>query len=290
MNFIVILVALLLDQIMRWFEHLRLHRWYEAPLAGWATAAQRSGAPVQSLAAVVPPIVVAVVAGLIGFGLLRLNPFIGFLYGVLVLVLTFGSRSLSLEVSAYLRARAAGDTRRARETAALLLEREAPEDLAEAGKDIAEAVLVRAGDYLFCVVFWFALLGPFGAVLYRGAETFARRAATDAPESPYARYAMGLKRLLAWVPLHLLAATYAVAGNIDEGFAEIRRAWAEAGAHFGELGTVVLDYTGRRAVHAVAGSGAGEVELIHAAVDLMWRGFVIWLTVIGIITLLGWLF
>lgn len=290
MNFIIILVALLLDQVIRWFEHLRLHRWYEAPLARWAQAARTAGAPAQILAALAPVFVLAFVVGAIGVGLGRLNAFFAFIYGVLVLVLCLGPRNLTLEASAYLRARAAGDSRRSRAIAEMLLEREPPDDLSEAGEEVAEAVLARAGDYLFCVIFWFALLGPFGAVLYRSADTLAIRAAFDVPDSHYARWTMGLKRVLAWIPLHLLAMTYAVAGNFDEALSDIRRAWAETSTHFWERGSVVLAYAGRRAVRAVAGDATGEVELIHAAVDLIWRGFIIWLTVIGVITLLGWLF
>ena len=92
------------------------------------------------------------------------------------------------------------------------------------------------------------------------------------------------------MPLHLLAITYAVAGNFDEALSDIRRAWSETSTHFWERGGVVLAYAGRRAVRAVAGTATDEVELIHAAVDLIWRSFIIWLTVIGLITLLGWLF
>jgi AmpE protein len=232
----------------------------------------------------------AFVIGALGVGFGRASPFLGFVYGVLVLVLCLGPRNLTLEASAYLRARAAGDSRRAREIAAMLLEEEPPADLSGAGEKVAEAVLARAGDYLFCVIFWFALLGPFGAVIYRSADTLAVRAGVDVPDSAYARYTLGLKRVLAWIPLHLLAMTYAVAGNFDEALSDIRRAWAETSTHFWERGGVVLAYAGRRAVRAVAGAASDEVELVHAAVDLIWRGFIIWLTVIGLVTLLGWLF
>jgi len=290
MNFVIILVALLLDQIIRWFEHLRLHRWYETPLKRWAQAACGSGTPAQILAALAPVFVLAFVVGALGAGFGRISPFLGFVYGVLVLVLCLGPRNLTLEASAYLRARAAGDSRRAREIAEMLLEKEPPADLSGAGEAVAEAVLARAGDYLFCVIFWFAVLGPFGAVLYRSADTLAVRAGMDVPDSTYARYTLGLKRVLAWIPLHLLAMTYAVAGNFDEALSDIRQAWAETSTHFWERGGVVLAYAGRRAVRAVAGEATGEVELVHAAVDLIWRGFIIWLTVIGLLTLLGWLF
>ena len=290
MNFIIILVSLLLDQIMRWFEHVRLHPWYEGPLARWAGAASTVATPAQLLAALAPSFVLAFVTGALAWGLDRLNPILGFVYGVIVLVLSLGPRNLTLQASAYLRARASGDRKRARAIAALVLEREPPENLSSAGGDIAEAVLERAGDYLFCVIFWFAVLGPLGAVLYRVADTLAVRARADAPDSAYADYTQSLKQVLAWIPLHLLALTYAVAGSFDEAMGDIRKAWRETGTHFWDRGNRVLFYAGRRAVRAVAGDGTDEVELMHAAVDLIWRGFVIWLTVIGVITLFGWLF
>lgn len=290
MNFIIILVALLLDQVIRWFEHLRLHPWYETPLARWAFAAREAPAPAQALAALAPSFVLAFLVGALAWGLARIHPAIGFVYGVLILMLCLGPRNLTLQVSSYLRARASGDRKRARAIAELLLEREPPADLARAGEAMAEAVLARAGDYLFCVVFWFAVLGPLGAVLYRSADKLALRAEADAPDSVYTDYAMSLKRVLDWIPLHLLAITYAVAGSFDEAMRDIRRAWREAGAHFWDRGSAVLAYAGRRAVRAVADDATDEVELMHAAVDLVWRGFVIWLTVIGLITLLGWLF
>jgi membrane protein required for beta-lactamase induction len=289
-NFIIILVSLLLDQIMRWFEHVRLHPWYEVPLARWAGAARTATAPAQALAALAPSFILAFVIGALAWGLERLNPILGFVYGVIVLVLSLGPRNLTLQASAYLRARASGDRKRARAIAALVLEREPPEDLSSAGGDIAEAVLERAGDYLFCVIFWFAVLGPLGAALYRVADTLAVRAKIDAPDSAYADYTQSLKQVLAWIPLHLLALTYAVAGSFDEAMSDIRKAWRETGTHFWDRGNLVLAYAGRRAVRAVARDGTDEVDLMHAAVDLILRGFIIWMTVIGLITLMGLLF
>ena len=269
---------------------MRLHPWYEVPLARWAGAARTAAKPAQALAALTPSFILAFVVGAVAWGLERLNPIFGFVYGVIVLVLSLGPRNLTLQANSYLRARASGDRKRARAIAELVLEREAPDDLSSAGGDIAEAVLERAGDYLFCVIFWFAVLGPLGAALYRVADTLAVRAGIDAPDSSYTDYAQSLKQVLAWIPLHLLALTYAVAGSFDEAMSDIRKAWRETGTHFWDRGNLVLAYAGRRAVRAVARDDASEVELMHAAVDLILRGFIIWLTVIGLITLFGWLF
>lgn len=290
MNFVIIFVALLLDLVMRPFERLRLHRWYEKPLRGWAETMGNTGEPLQALAALLPSFALAFIAGAIAWGLVRLHPVIGFAYGVVVLVLCLGPRNLTVEASAYLKARAAGDSTLAREIAGALLEREPPEAMNNHSDLVAEAVLERAGDYLFSVLFWFALLGPLGAVLYRAADTLAVRAAADRPGTVYARVALRLALVMAWLPLHLLALTYAVAGNFDEAMRDIRSAWSETGRHFLDRGNAVLARAGRGALRGIAGGNADEVEMMHAAVDLIWRSVIIWLTIIGIITLLGWLF
>lgn len=290
MNFIVIVVALLLDQVLRLVEHLRLHRWYEAPLAAWAGEVSGAGATLQLLAALVPSFALAFAAGAIAWGFDSASAVLGFIYAVLVMVFCLGPRNLNIEISSYLKSRAAGDDQGAAQSAALLLEGEPPEDPQEYGQALSEAALVRAGDWLFSVLFWFALLGPLGAVLFRSADVIAVRAAADRPGSSYALAAERLRLVMAWIPMHLLAFTYAIAGSFDEAMSEIRRSYRETTMHFLERGRVVVLCAGRAAVNGIAGGEKGEVELLHAAVDLIWRSVVIWLAVIGIITLLGWLF
>ncbi|MGH8224624.1 MAG: regulatory signaling modulator protein AmpE [Gammaproteobacteria bacterium] len=290
MSFIVIVVALLLDQVLRLIEHLRLHRWYEAPLASWAGSVKGASATVQLLAALALSFAIAFVVGAIGWGFASASAVLGFIYAVLVLVLCLGPRNLNIEISAYLKARAAGDAEGARQSAALLLEGEPPQDAQECGQALAEAAFVRAGDWLFSVLFWFALLGPLGAALFRCADVIAVRAARDCPGSAYAHAAKRLKLVMAWVPMHLLAFTYAIAGSFDEAMGDIRRSWRDTGMHFLERGAAVVLCAGRIAIRGIAGDEKDEVELLHAAVDLIWRSVVIWLAVIGVITLLGWLF
>lgn len=290
MNFIVIVVALLLDQVLRPFEHVRAHRWYERSLAEWAKHAVESGDFIQVLAPLVPSFLFAFAVGALGWAFASANIVLGFVFGVVVLVACLGPRDLTAQVSAYLKARASADAERARTAAHLMLESEPPVDPEACSHAVVDAVLVRAGDRLFTVVFWFALLGPLGAVLYRAADVIAVCAMEDRPGSIYARAALRLKVVMAWVPLHLLAFTYAIGGSFDEAMSEIKRGYAETKEHFLERGSVAVRYAGHAAVRGIAGEDADEVALMHTAVELIWRGVVIWLTVIGVITLLGWLF
>lgn len=290
MNFIVIVVALLLDQVLRPFEHLRAHLWYERLLGEWARNATAAGPVLETLAALAPSFVVAFAAGAIGLGLAKVHIVFGFAYAVLVLVATLGPRDLTTQVSAYLKARSGGDEEGAHLAASLILEGEPPADPTICSHAVVDAVLVRAGDRLFSVIFWFAVLGPLGAVLYRAADIMAVSAAENRPGSLYARTALRVKVVLAWIPLHLLAFTYAVGGSFDEAMREIKRAYAETAEHFLQRGSVAVAFAGHAALRGIAGEDADEFAAMHSAIDLIWRSVVIWLTIFGVITLLGWLF
>jgi membrane protein required for beta-lactamase induction len=264
LNFFIIIVALLLDQMFRPFEHLRVRRWYEELLANWAGDACAAGEYAELLAPYVPSFILA------------------FAFGAL------GPHKLTAQASAYLKARAANDQLSAQSVARYILGYEPPTDPCECGWVLAQAVLRRADEWIFSAVFWFALLGPLGAVLFRVADVVAERAAIDRPLTLYARSALRLKLVMAWVPQHLLALTYTLAGGFDGTFSGIRQTYAQTTDPLLDRGNVVLGRAGSAALLGVAGKDADEAELLHAAVDLVWRSIVIWLAVIGIIELLAW--
>ncbi len=290
MSFLVVVVALLLDQVASEFQRLRLHPWYADPLADWARAATGLAAPLQFLAAVAPSFVIAFAVGAISWGLMAANIVLGFIWAALVLLFALGPRNLGVEISAYLRARAAGDPDAARLVATLVIGGEPPGEPAARAREMSDAALVRVGDWLFSALFWFMLLGPLGAALFRAASVIATRAAADQPGTAYAHAASTLKRVMAWVPMHLLALTYAIVG----GYTRVSRAMgdlrSEGSPDFLARGSGIAGRAGKAALRNIAASDANEVELLHAVVSLVWRGVMVWLAVIGVIALLEWLF
>lgn len=109
----------------------------------------------------------------------------------------------------------------------------------------AHALLSGAGDRLFNVLFWFLLLGPVGAVLYRVTSLLSLSPEQNGLRDA-ARQVLGV---LAWVPVRLLAATFALAGRFDAVLEawrshEVRCAETEAASGAGLLlctGTAALD-------------------------------------------------
>ena len=245
-----------------------------------------------ALALVVPLLVV----GLFQFALDQpLWGFVGLLFDIAVLFYCWGPRDLDLDVAAVLDAPDAASRRSAAER---LWPEGEPAKLD--GASLVEAVFRNALRRWFGVLFWFCLLGPFGAVLYRlSVLAVEREHAKLAHET-----ASGAKTWLAileWPVAQLMTLALALVGNFDSVLA----AWREDGA-FGLHGNVlnsaarasvrneiaeeVADYTesGVSASTALA-EVFGELPELRDAMSLVWRILVLWLAVIALFVIAGWI-
>ena len=244
-----------------------------------------------ALALVVPLLVV----GLFQLALEQpLWGFVGLLFDIAVLFYCWGPRDLDLDVAAVLDAPDAASRRAAAER---LWPEGEPAKLD--GASLVEAVFRNALRRWFGVLFWFCVLGPFGAVMYRlSVLAVEREHAQLAHET-----ASGAKTSLAileWPVAQLMTLSLALVGNFDSVLA----AWREDGA-FGLHGNVlntaarasvrseiaeeVADYTesGVSASTALA-EVFGELPELRDAMSLVWRILVLWLAVIALFVIAGW--
>ena len=76
----------------------------------------------------------------------------------------------------------------------------------------SEALLYQGFERWFCVVFWFAVLGPWSALAYRLARLYGGQAAV-AEGSKTAGPTTRFIRLVEWLPARLLALSFALVGN-----------------------------------------------------------------------------
>lgn len=134
----------------------------------------------------------------------------------------------------------------------------------------------------FAVVFWFVLLGPVAALAYRLLQ-LCRDA--DGEAGP----AVTLLFLLDWIPIRLLLATFAVAGDFvrsrDELVAALFNPWADSRS--------LLLAVGSAAAGANADGGADAAASQQAAADvtalagLLTRSGVVWVVVIAVLVILA---
>ena len=243
-----------------------------------------------ALALVVP----LLVAGLLQVALDQsLWGFVGLLFDIVVLFWCWGPRDLDVDVTAVLDAPDAN----ARRQAAARLWAPGAEAQMEGGA-LIEAVFRNALRRWFGVLFWFCVLGPFGALLYR---LSALAAESDADALPFdtREGARGWLAVLEWPVAQLMTLSLALVGNFDS----VMAAWREDGA-FGlrsrllataarasvrsEIADEVADYTesGIPASTALA-EAFGELPELRDAMSLVWRVLVLWLAVLALFVLAG---
>lgn len=214
------------------------------------------------------------------------QPLVAFVLGFAIFVFMLGPRSLFGDLHEYTEAVRRGDEEAARQLAETLLETTPPEDSAERSRHVVQRILVLAGRRLFGVLFWAALLGPAGAVMFRAADILRHRAEEFGCPDRACGSAGRVYGILEWAPSRLLALSYALAGSFDEAMAERRAAYEACTGRFFEINEDILACTGRGAL-TLGEPGEGEVRELDATENLLFRTLVIWIAALALLSLLG---
>lgn len=208
-------------------------------------------------------------------------------FSVAVLLYCLGPRDMAADVDTYCEVVTTNDhALRGRAASRLTDSEKAPESVHECIARVTRAVLVRANDRLFAVLFWFVVLGPAGAVLFRASSVlFTQRMSTDV----FGEWVQRIHAALIWIPARLTALGYALSGHFDVAL----EGWHSA--HIEQpVGVVGSD-------QVIAETGLGALDLrddspdldeyqkpVRAAMQLVWRNLTVWLVAIAIMTLAGW--
>ena len=159
------------------------------------------------------------------------------------------------------------------------------EDAVEAeGEDLralTEALLCHANARTFAVIFWYVVLGPFGAILYRMVSQLTKLSSRPHDVlNAIARVAHTLEDILDWIPARLVGLGYSLAGNFVKGFKQWAHYVGSGLASNQDLliasGLAALD------VNPEAPADAEEARQVLRLID---RSLIVWLAVIAIFTL-----
>jgi membrane protein required for beta-lactamase induction len=286
MSFLAALSALLLDQALRHLEPVRDARWFRAYSETFTALVHNPDPPRATAGALLIVLVPAVVAIVLGDLLTHIWEGFGFLFAAIVFWFCLGPRDLHAQGQAYIDAVQTGDEVRATAVAAEMLDAAPPAAPTERTQAVTQRVFREANARQFGVLFWFSILGPGGAVLYRCADLLKRRPVPGETVEAGATAAR-LLGMLDWIPAHLTALGYALAGSFEDAVSDLKAYYHGCTLQFFQVSDDVLVFSGLGAVRGVVGEETGITRL-KSALGLVRRTLIIWLVIYGLFSIFSW--
>ena len=279
MAFLCILLGIILQRSVEQLDQLRQFHWYDR-YCQWMLE-HLPGLDTQGASSIVILLLPIFVATLLLQGWLddTLFGFFSLMFGLIVFLFCLGPDDLDRDVDAYLNAYENGDTEKSRFYASKLIAADSPSSPDQQIAEVMRGILHQANERIFAVIFWFVLLGPAGALLFRLSSH------SIAHHNPIvAAAAKKLQAILAWAPAHLVAMAYALTGNYE-------------GASAGFRDKTPQDDLSRCNYYTLVTAGLGalkdcapgeETACIRATRGLVLRSLVVWLATLALLTLIGW--
>jgi len=293
MSLMIIVICLIAERFLLEHQHLREPRWLgrysqwlEGPSPpGWL----HQGIPGLLMLLLPPVLLIGIMQHLLANSLFGLP---GVVFAGLVLLYTLGPQDLDSQIDQLTRAIEVDDETKSRAIATEIIGDEPPFSEPAFSQAVAEATLSSANQRLFAVLFWFLLLGPMGAILYRIANRLPH---LDQAKRDLDFY-LNAKQLLAildWLPARLTAVCYAIAGSFEDALYGWRSYQERRFDEFSDSSSGTLICTGSGAMRLTtlldeASEGLQDYTYLpQAAMALVWRALVVWLVIAVFLSLAG---
>ena len=285
MTLLSILVGLGLEYFLGTLDRIRNFVWFEK-YCGWLELRCNRlsfwDGPIGVLITLaIPLIVLALIANFLA----NISIILSFALAVVVFIYSIGSDINSL-LSNYVEALESDDEGSVRGIERQLGQ-EANEDEHD-GLGIIHTVLVRAHDHIFAVIFWFIVLGPVGALLY--SLTVRMKHSFNDIHGAYADAVRNLYNVMIWPTARLLAIGFALAGSLVDAL----EGWREADGNSFDSSEHIIRNSGLGAIQYQKRESQTEqeqqavyLEHIQEIHTLINRTLIIWLTILGLMTISG---
>lgn len=206
--------------------------------------------------------------------------FLSLVFQILIVLYCLGPQNFWADAFACINAMVHGESQEIKEKSALAF--------GLTGKKFShqrllEKIFIASNTRVFAVIFWYSLLGPLGAMLYRMTSLAAPQLSQQQTHPEILFPAKISIKVLDWVPVRLLTFLFALGGH----FVQVLTLWRD---------NVLTSYThnewlltkcglaalGREELNSTKEAGAQE----QSAVALIDRVFIIVLAIIALITLI----
>ncbi len=215
----------------------------------------------------------------------------GFLFGIAVLIFMIGPRDLEEDVQNLNTAFDNNDYDAANLYASQLSNRTISESPMQLAQTVKEEILLQANTRMLGVFFWFILLGPVGAVLFRVSCLLKENQLTE--KDDFADASRELYDIMIWLPARICVLSYAVAGNFVDTMSYwngVSDLWLRNSEEFIVIsGVGALRYE-QRIERDEHDEEEPDTAGIHHALSLVKRAVIVWVVILALLTVTGWLF
>lgn len=298
MTLLSIVLALILERLLSHLQHWREHALF-ARHVRWAHT-QFGRSRLWNSSWIVVPLLLPTLLVVGGVQYLLADAvygLLGFVFSLLLLLLCLGPRDLGEQVRTLIRARKSGDVETQdaicddlRCTPARAVGVAEPDE----SRSLLGAIFVQAHERMFAILLWFFVLGPLGAVAYRMAAALPRVLAETNSGERAVEIAARIHGILAWAPARITGVLYALAGSTDDAFIGRRAAKAHTEDHWVVRTWRQLAAMGLGALNVEEGDSGPIVNAtldgaLEASMAVRFRALMLWLAVLALPTIGGWL-
>lgn len=275
MNFIVIFVALLIERFFDW-SHLRHWHWY----AAYQQTILRKipgKPPFLSLAMIVLPLVI--ITALLAYFLDNLWFGFGRLFFDLILfIYCLGPQNLWADTFASINSLVQGDAQFAADKLKMTFGVTETATAESMHAQLLNAIFIEANRRVFAIVFWFVVLGPAGAVLYRSIALAAASFPKQEVNSELEYSARAIESVLDWLPIRIFTFIFALGGH----FTRVLSCWRKRVLQGISSNEAMITECGDAAISDDQGQVAQDGSAEKNAISLLDRVFLIVLVLIAI--------
>lgn len=274
-------------------------RRFSHALEGWFNDGEaRHGIVAWGVAVLVPSILMLVIEGLLWW----LQPLLAFLLSIATLYLVLGFRHFSHFFTDIQIALRNGEVEQARELLSHWRGRSGRRlSSTEVARLAIEEALLGVHQHVFAPMFWFAVIGPAGAVLYRLALFFRTEWGHD-QSNDFGRFAIRAFDVIDWLPLRLTAIGFAIVGDFEDALYCWRnqaQQWPHkgegvllasgAGALGVQLGSPLHGDTGELGDRPTLGLGEeADADFLQSTIGLAWRTLALGLLLLTLLWVASW--
>jgi len=274
MKLIAILLSLGLEHYLHIGTPLKRFSWFEKyfKLFNSILTGEENWRGAFGLIAMIAPL--AIIVGVIYYATCGwLYGIVGLLINFAVLIYCLGPESITAQLDSYFKASASNNQ-----------EELAKFTASKTTEEISRDILDQFNRQTFAVIFWFIILGPVGAVIYR-LSSLAQRYTEKHPEQyvNLTTASLFFIRVLNWAPVRVLALCFALGGSFVSSFTlflkTLKRGISENLNVLYEIGKASL---------AKADYSQDPVEEHKDLLALTDRALIIGLVILALLTVVAW--